>query len=116
MRRTPVLTPVWLLMFAIFLSACDTERAVQDEAFTLTIRLAAEPDNLNPTRSRSIYATPIEGLIMYPLAEHDPQTFELSPLIVKSLATTDEITEGAFAGGTVFHYEIREEARWDDGS
>ncbi|MDX1410359.1 MAG: ABC transporter substrate-binding protein, partial [Saprospiraceae bacterium] len=116
MRRTPVLTLIWGLMFVLLLWGCTSEQGEGARDFILTVRLASEPDNLNPTHSRSTYATPIEGLIMYPLAEADPYTFELTPLIVKSLARTEQIVGGPHDGGMIFHYEIRDEAQWDDGT
>ena len=103
-------------LLCLVLASCNTDKNMTLEENVLTIRLAGEPDNLNPTRSRSTYATPIESLIMYPLAEYDPVSFELSPLIVKSLASTELIEEGPCTGGTRFTYEMREEAEWDDGT
>jgi len=102
--------------FSIFVIACDNGASNDSESFDIIIRLAVEPDNLNPTRSRSSIATPIESLILIPLAEFDPYTFELTPLIVKERARVEEIKEGPFAGGQKFYYEMREEANWDDGS
>lgn len=111
--------------FAVLLSAvicvmtigCKGDGDTLEEgALTVTIRFADEPDNLNPTRSRSTYSTQIEGLIIPPLAEYDPHTYELVPLLAESLATQEPITEGPFEGGARFHYRIRDEAQWDDGS
>lgn len=116
MRSERHLWALPILVFYLFVTGCQSDESVSSQNSTLTIRLASEPDNLNPTRSRSSTATPIEGLIIYPLAEYDPQTFELSPLMVEALANQEEITEGPFAGGTRFSYRMRDEAVWDDGS
>ena len=100
----------------LFLFSCANDNTIEDKSFEVTVRIPVEPDNINPTRSTSSYATPIESLIMYPLAEYDPFTFEMSPLLVKGLARKEEITEGPFTGGLRFYYEMRPQARWDDGS
>jgi len=101
---------------SMIFAACENGDTANEESYEVTIRIAAEPDNLNPTRSRSSQATSIESLILLPLAEFDPFTFELTPLIVKERARIENIDEGRYAGGQKFHYEIREEAVWDDGS
>lgn len=97
-------------------AACDSGEPGVEEVNEVTIRIQTEPDNLNPTRSRSSYATPIESLILMPLAEFDPFTFVLTPLIVKNRARVEDIVDGPYKGGQKFHYEIREEAEWDDGT
>ena len=100
-----------MLICTIFFTAgCAPEQSVDAENI-VTIRIANDPDNLNPMRSRSSYATQIENLILVTLAEFDPVTLELSPLLVKSLARKEPLPEG----GTRFHYEIRPEATWEDG-
>lgn len=100
----------------LLLGSCSSENNAIEEQFDVVVRLRAEPDNLNPTRSASSAATPIESLIMPPLAEYDAQTLELMPILVRSLATVEPITEGPYAGGERYTYEFRDEAVWDDGS
>ena len=77
-----------MALMAVFCLAigCQSDTGNVSEDFTVTVRLSGEPDNLNPTRSRSATATQIESLILYPLAEYDPFTLELSPLLVTDLA------------------------------
>ena len=101
-----------LLSFLACKNASDQTELNND----LTIRIANEPDNLNPIFSRSLYATPIENLILLPLAEYDPFTLELSPLLVKDLAVIEKVTEGPYKGGKRYKYEMREEAVWSDGT
>ena len=104
-----------LAMLGVCAVSCANENQT-DEEQVVVIRVSSEPDNLNPTRSRSSVATPIESLIALPLAEYDPYTLSLDPLLIKSLGNIEDITEGPYAGGQRFHYEMREEAVWDDGS
>jgi len=100
----------------LILAGCSQNEQSATEDFQVTVRLAAEPDYLNPIRSKSASASPIESLIMLPLAEYDPVSLELVPMLVTSRATIDTIPSGRYKDGLVFHYEIRPEANWDDGS
>jgi peptide/nickel transport system substrate-binding protein len=47
--------------------------------------------------------------------DFDPSTLELAPQLVKSKPVVTDISEGEFAGGQSFSFEILEEAVWDDG-
>jgi peptide/nickel transport system substrate-binding protein len=53
---------------------------------------------------------------MYPLAELDPHTYTLTPLLIEDLVKSDPITQGPDSGGAVYHLKIRDEANWDDGT
>ncbi|RLD21965.1 MAG: hypothetical protein DRI69_02565 [Bacteroidetes bacterium] len=119
MRLNIIYAVAITIVLSIQFTACDSGDSGADESSELsevTVRISGEPDNLNPTRSRSSYATPIEGLILLPLAEFDPFTYVLTPLIVKERARVEDIKDGLYAGGQKYHYEIREEAVWDDGT
>ena len=54
--------------------------------------------------------------IHIPLADFDPATLELTPLLIKSIPQEIPIDTGYYKGGISFNIEILEEARWDDGS
>lgn len=114
MRTSYSLSLFILLAFTIFLS-CKTEGTESDAESIVTVRLPSEPDMLNPARSNSSYATQIESLIMYPLAEQDPQSYTLSPLLIESIPVAEPISQGPDSGGIQFRYQIRKEAVWDDG-
>ena len=105
-----------LFFLFLFVLGCTGEEAEQSTSFDVTVRLASEPDHLNPTRSRSSSATQIESLIMLPLAEYDPYSLELTPLLCVARADVDTLTSGPHSGGLAFHYQIRPEAVWEDGS
>ncbi len=108
------------LLFAICLIALTGIFSCSNEAETashsVTIRLPNEPESLHPIFSKSIYATQIESLILLPIAEYDPITMELSPILISSIPTGENITEGKHAGGKVFNFKFRPEAKWADGS
>lgn len=103
------------LTFLFVLPSCNPDTGQNTDSFELTVRIGQEPDNLNPMRSKSRAATPIESQIALPLAEFDPGTLQLTPLIIKSLGSKEELTDGEFAGGERYTYVIREEASWDNG-
>lgn len=81
----------------------------------LRVRLPAEPDRLNPFLTLNTYARPIHQDIFIPLLEYNPVTMESSPAIAKGLPTVQEITEGPYAGGVRYTYELNENATFSDG-
>ncbi len=115
MRR---LSGVCYLVFATLTLtvSCKSDRLVADAESIVTVRLPSEPDNLNPARSTSSYATQIESHILYPLAEMDPQTYILTPLLIEDIVPSEPILQGPDSGGAVFRFKIRDEATWDDGT
>lgn len=84
-------------------------------SLAVTIRLANEPESLHPIFSKSIYAAPIESLILLPVAEYDPISLSLTPLLITSMPIGEKLTEGKHANGKVFKLEFRPEATWADG-
>lgn len=105
-----------LIAFLTMLISCQSDRQVdQGKDFDLKVRLASEPDNLHPMFSRSADATSIENLMLYPLAEFDPYSLALTPLIIESVPEGEMITEGDQAGMQRYALSIRPEAEWGDG-
>jgi hypothetical protein len=47
-----------------------------NSSLSLTLRLPNEPDCIHPIFSKSIYAAPIETLILLPPAEYDPVSLQ----------------------------------------
>ncbi len=101
------------LLAALGMFACN--KAPEVSSLSVTIRLANEPESLHPIFSKSIYAAPIEGLILLPVAEYDPLSLTLSPLLITAMPVGEKITEGKHANGKVFRFEFRPEATWADG-
>ena len=58
----------------------------------------------------------VENLIFYPLAEYNPVSLKLEPLLIKKIPELEHIEEGEYTGMFQFEYEIMEEASWEDGS
>ncbi len=92
-------------------------KSTTDEAtLGVTIRLPNEPESLHPIFSKSIYATQIESLILLPIAEYDPVSMELSPILISSIPVGQKVTEGKHINGKVFNLVFRPEAEWTDGT
>jgi ABC-type transport system substrate-binding protein len=96
----------------IGVSACKTENK---RGNTVTIRLAGEPERLNPVTTEESNATQIMSHIFMPLLDFDPKTLELTPILAKNRPLVVNIDTGAFQGKLGYVYEIRDEATWDNG-
>lgn len=84
---------------------------------TLNIRISADPDKLNPITLTTNDARRIADLMFAGLNGSKPvPDFGLTPYILKENAKISEINEGEFKGGLKFDYEIREDAKWDNGT
>jgi peptide/nickel transport system substrate-binding protein len=111
-----VLCLVFSLIFGL-LSSCKTEQNnTSEEDFSLKVRLAFEPDRLNPMLSSLTQATQIERKIFLPLADYNPITLQLEPILLTALPEISEISEGIYAGGAMYQMFILPEATWDDGT
>ncbi|MEL6989364.1 MAG: hypothetical protein AAGK97_16250, partial [Bacteroidota bacterium] len=110
-----------LIIIAIFSVQCktDTKEKPSEKVISapeiIKIRIADEPDRLNPMLAGSANATQIFAHLLQPLVEFDPHTLKESPILVKSLPIETKIQEGPYKGGIAFDYEIRDDAVWEDG-
>lgn len=82
----------------------------------LVVHDLSDPDKLNPSTSTSADATYIEDMIFMKLIDVDKKTMDMTPELAVALPTVTEITEGAYKGGLAITFEIRPDAKWDDGS
>lgn len=80
------------------------------------LQIDAEPDRLNPALSTSSYARIVANTIFQYLLYIDPQSLETVPQLARSRPEAAPITEGPYAGGIAYAFEIHEQAVWDDGS
>jgi peptide/nickel transport system substrate-binding protein len=84
---------------------------------TLNIRISADPDKLNPITLTTNDGRRIADLMFAALNGSKPVSdFGLTPYIIKENAKISEITDGEFKGGLKLDYEIREDAKWDNGT
>lgn len=102
-----------LFLLGVFHSGCKGKKSL-DRA--LVVRHMADPDMLNPLNSKSANANEINGLIFASINSMEMKCeYDLVPFLTKQLGIVSEITEGDFKGGMKIEYEIREEAKWDNG-
>lgn len=81
----------------------------------VNVRISAEPDLLNPILSTKAGSKQVERQLFMSLLQFDPETLELYPVLAKSRPQVESLSEGDFAGGQKYIFEIRPEAKWDDG-
>ncbi|MEY3052438.1 MAG: hypothetical protein RLY31_2223 [Bacteroidota bacterium] len=82
---------------------------------TVRVRLGANIADLNPLLARSVWVRTASDLIFqYPM-DFDPATLEMAPQLARSAPFVSDITEGEYAGGQSYAFELLEEAVWDDG-
>jgi len=87
-----------------------------EEKDIISIRLVGEPDRLNPILTGSGYATQVMNYLFLSLQQYDPESLELTPVLIKSRPEVQPITEGMFEGGIDYTFEIVDEAMWSNGS
>ena len=80
---------------------------------TVSTRLDAEPDNLSPFLARTAVARTVFRNIYSTLLEYDPYQLDLTPVLAKAKPV---INKDKQTGNYTYSYEIRDEAKWDDGS
>lgn len=109
----------------ILFSTCQTEKGSNKDykasnfkhtENVVYCRLAAEPDQLNPLISTKVYARTVYEQIFAYLLNFDSETLELAPYLAKSRPETTLLMAGPYQGGVAYTFEIREEAKWENGS
>lgn len=97
--------------------ACRNDEAIQDQDFTLDIRISDDPQRLNPVFAfGSSIAREIYPYIFLQLLEYEPKTLELSPILATEIPEKVIHTFGAHAGLVSYTFDILEDAVWTDGS
>ena len=106
---------VYLSLGLILLIPCGCkDKKSLDRA--LVVRQMSDPDMLNPLNFKSSDAQVISSLIFAGINSMEMKCeYDLTPFLTKQLGIVSEIKEGEFAGGMKLEYEIREEAKWDNG-
>ena len=107
---------------ALFLFACKNDpktTRVEPEnkaGNTVNVRMDAAVSTLNIYLTTSGYSRYVAMRIFQSLADIDPKTLEMKPVMIKSLPTIRQVTEGPYAGSLAYDFEILDEAKWDNGS
>ncbi|MCF8248198.1 MAG: hypothetical protein K9J37_23465 [Saprospiraceae bacterium] len=115
MKKTKItLLLAFSAMFLLFSCGPDAPGWKHNDN-TVRVRLVSAPTTLNPYLARTKYDRVPSELIFQNLMNFDYQALALVPQLIKAAPTVQDITDGEFAGGQSFTYEILPEATWDDG-
>lgn len=110
---------ILIIIAASLLQACNSDSESSSdkiiEESDVHIRLAAEPSQLNPALVWDAYSLRVLGHIFPRMRSYDLEDLSFSPALVRSSPKIDLIEEGPYKGGMSMQYEIRAEAKWDDG-
>lgn len=99
-----------MLMAAAVLSSCSSSGEKKSSDFTVVVHSLSEPESLNPFTSSDAHATQIKLNIFQRLLHYDYKTMELTPVLAQSRPTIEEVN-----GKMQLTFQIRPEARWDNG-
>jgi len=112
-----MLRPKYILvifLFTVGFLSCKNQADITES--TIHIRLKKDPDKLNPLIFPNPVAREVYQYIHVPLADYNPQTLALEPILIKTMPKETVIDSGEYAGGVAFDIEFKNEAKWDDGS
>lgn len=104
------------LIFSTVFFSCKNEQPVLVKDNVLDIAISREPKMLHPFVNPVSSSRPVNQNIFLPLADFHPETYELTPILIDKIPEETPISEGEFAGGVAYTIQIRQEAKWDNGS
>lgn len=105
-----------LLLILVTCFACRQAPKSAPEKLLVNVRLAEDPGKLNPLLSLNGYAEQVMSSIFMGLQDFDPADYSLRPTLIRQSPTSRSIETGPFKGGIAYDFEIREEAKWDNGT
>jgi peptide/nickel transport system substrate-binding protein len=79
-------------------------------------RLTSEPNSLNPLLTFDANAIQITGLMFQSMMSYDPVTLIEEPVLAKDRPKMTKIDTGALKGLVRFDYEIKDNAKWENGT
>jgi len=112
-----VLIRLLLCTITLVTFSCQTESedVVTNPELNLAIRLGFEPDRINPMLSRQVHASQVEGMIFLPLADYNPITLRLEPILISEPPVISVVDVNG-TEGLKYDMTIMDEAVWDDGT
>lgn len=100
-------------------STTETSKSKRVGVNEVIVHLEADPDRLNLVTATSSGASRVQAYIFEALTTRDRETLTPMPYLAKELGVMEEITFDVFGEqkeGLKYTYEIREEAKWNDGT
>jgi len=104
-----------ILMTLLLVSSCrqDSTHTVSDDELHIAIK--RDPNKLNPVTYPVQRAREVYQYIFTPLADFDPDTYELTPILLDNIPEPEAITSGPQAGNIKYVVNIKAGATWADG-
>lgn len=87
-----------------------------EKGVIIDVRVNSNPDRLNPALTLNPIARQINTQLFSGLADFDPETMELTPILAAQVSNGTRISNEAYPDGMRFDFEIRPEAVWDNGA
>lgn len=115
LKRIPQLLSLSLAACLLFAGCGGDQPGGSKEMNFVRVRLAAEPDYINPIITVNAYSRMVFSGMYQSLLDFDPYTMELVPVLATGRPIIENIDSGPYAGGISYTFEIRPEADWDDG-
>ncbi len=97
-----------LALCLLLFDACRKEPKIAID--TVNLAVSESPETLFPYKAKSVVAGQISSKIYLPLADFNPSTLELEPVLLESLPKPD-----IDSTGERYHFRILQEASWSDG-
>ena len=110
------LNPSFFILLLCFINIHCRQDHQEVKTGTVVIRLAAEPEQVDPLLARTLADRQLNNLLFLPLLDYDPQTLKLVPILAKTLPLVDSITSGPWQGGIRYQFTIRPNATWNNGT
>ena len=107
--------PIYFLLL-LFIWSCKGDQPKVEMDSTLDISIRREPKMINPYLNPTSLAREVYQYMFLSMADFDPKTYKLRPILIKSIPEGEIIEEGPYKGGTKYTIEFKEEAKWDNGS
>ena len=116
MLTKPLKHPFFFLLLLCLSSIQCRQNTQVVKTDTIMIRLAAEPEQVDPLLARTLADRQLNNLLFLPLLDYDPQTLKLVPILARTLPVVDSIKSGPWQGGIRYQFTIRPNATWDNGT
>jgi|JI7StandDraft_1071085.scaffolds.fasta_scaffold33712_2 peptide/nickel transport system substrate-binding protein len=101
-------------LLAVLFFSCKGDPEKQEAV--LHVRLKKDPERINPLIFPNPTSREVYQYIHLPLADYNPESLTLEPILIKQIPTEVAIDTGKYKGGIAFDLEFSDQATWDNGS
>lgn len=115
MNKSSILSLFVVLALVVGIQGCKGKKSTGAKDIVY-YRESADFDMLNPINSTSANGRIVQGLIFMGMQGIDPKTFDYSNILNTANPVFTPIEEGKFKGGMRIDFEIRPDAKWDNGT